>query len=360
VINEKNNIALKRIALRHAWPNEATGFTPWLADNLSLLGNVIGIELELEATERNIGSCRADILAKDIITGNRVLVENQLEDTDHKHMGQLIAYASGLKAATAVWIAGRVTDEYRDAINWLNEITGKDINFFALEIELWQSGDQVMPKFNVICKPHLWNGRVFCSKNGNSHNMVSIIATATGITNKRKNSIVPEEIAVFFHRDLNISQISLEAASIVEKVYYDEELLEKELDTLLNISETAAVLSVKYRKPVNSLYVRELTRDFVNAKTGHVTPARLQVVRKISAAQLYKTRDVLAVRMQGSKGRGKRDDFSVSGERGYSQEVKNEAIRLYQEGTLSKRAIGRKLNVSYQAINNWTNFTETP
>src|SRR5215471_21796363 len=91
---------LERVDPRTAWLTEAGHFTPWLAqpENLQLLGDTIGVELELEAQEKNVGPFRADILCKDTVTGSWVLIENQLERTDHTHLGQLITYAAGLKA----------------------------------------------------------------------------------------------------------------------------------------------------------------------------------------------------------------------------------------------------------------------
>jgi hypothetical protein len=154
---------LERVSPRTAWVTEATHFTPWLAqpENLRLLGDAIGIELELEAQEKSVGPFRADILCKDTVTGNWVLIENQLERTDHTHLGQLITYAAGLKAVTIVWIANPFTEEHRAALDWLNQITDSRFNFFGLEIELWKIGDsRVAPKFNTVCKPNDWSKTV--------------------------------------------------------------------------------------------------------------------------------------------------------------------------------------------------------
>jgi hypothetical protein len=150
---------LQSIDLRTVWINEATEFTPWLAreENLALLGETIGLDLELTSMEKDVGPFRADIVCRDTATDEVVLIENQLERTDHSHLGQLLTYAAGLDAVTIVWIADRFTDEHRAALDWLNELTPTDINFFGLEIELWQiSNSPVAPKFNVISKPNEW------------------------------------------------------------------------------------------------------------------------------------------------------------------------------------------------------------
>jgi len=165
-----NNLGrLEQIAdLRDTWASEAGAFTPWLAreDNLTLLGDAIGIDLELAATEKEVGPFRADIFCKDTATSDWVLVENQLARTDHTHLGQLLTYASGLKAVTIVWIADSFTEEHRSALDWLNEITNDRFNFFGLEIELWRIGDSpIAPKFNVVCEPNDWSRTVAVGPN---------------------------------------------------------------------------------------------------------------------------------------------------------------------------------------------------
>jgi hypothetical protein len=150
---------LKKIDLRNIWETEAGDFTPWLAqeENIRLLGDTIGLDLEVEAQEKEVGPFRADILCKDTGTNRWVLIENQLERTDHTHLGQLLTYAAGLNAVTIVWIAAKMTEEHRATLDWLNEITESQFNFFGLEIELWRIGDSpVAPKFNMVCKPNDW------------------------------------------------------------------------------------------------------------------------------------------------------------------------------------------------------------
>lgn len=154
---------LEKVDLREVWTSEATNFTPWLAreENLRLLGETIGIELELESQEKQVGPFRADILCKDTATDNWVLIENQLERTDHLHLGQLITYAAGLNAVTVVWIAQRFTEEHRAALDWLNERTDEKINVFGLEVELWRiGGSDIAPKFNMISQPNDWTRTV--------------------------------------------------------------------------------------------------------------------------------------------------------------------------------------------------------
>lgn len=154
---------LERVDLRDIWISEAVSFTPWLArqENIVLLSDALGIDLELEAQEKSVGPFRADILCKDIGTGGWVLIENQLERTDHTHLGQLLTYASGLEAVTIVWIAARFTEEHRSTLDWLNKITDESFRFFGLEVELWRIGDSpAAPKFNIVSKPNDWSHSV--------------------------------------------------------------------------------------------------------------------------------------------------------------------------------------------------------
>ena len=154
---------LERVDLRVAWISEWSDFTPWLAqpENLKLLAETVGIDLEFEAQEKEVGPFRADILCKDTLDGSWVLIENQLERTDHTHLGQLLTYASGLETVTIIWIAQRFTEEHRATLDWLNEITNERFAFFGLEIELWRIGNSpVAPKFNVVSKPNDWSKNV--------------------------------------------------------------------------------------------------------------------------------------------------------------------------------------------------------
>jgi len=154
---------LTRVDLRDVWLTEASDFTPWLArpENLEVLAEAIGMDLELEAQEQNVGPFRADLLCKNLNDDHWVLVENQLERTDHTHLGQLLTYAAGLQAVTIVWVAARFTQEHRAALDWLNEITDDRFAFFGLEVELWKIADSpAAPKFNIISQPNDWTRNV--------------------------------------------------------------------------------------------------------------------------------------------------------------------------------------------------------
>ncbi len=154
---------LERVDLRKAWVSEPADFTPWLAreENLAFLGEALGMSLVLEATEKSVGPFAADILCREPQTEQWVLIENQLEQTDHTHLGQIITYAAGLNAVTVIWVAATFVEEHRAALDWLNEVTAEGTNFFGVDVELWRIGDSaVAPKFNIASKPNAWSKRV--------------------------------------------------------------------------------------------------------------------------------------------------------------------------------------------------------
>ena len=119
---------LEKVDLRDQWKDEAKDFTPWLAepDNIEILSEAIGMDLEVIGKEEKVGSFSADILCKDINTNRNVVIENQLEQTDHTHLGQVITYCAGLEASTFIWISSQVREEHRAAVDWLNAITSDD------------------------------------------------------------------------------------------------------------------------------------------------------------------------------------------------------------------------------------------
>ena len=150
---------LEPVELREIWPNEATDFTPWLAkeENLSRPEETLGMALELEGQELNVGNFRADILCRNAVDGSRVLIENQLERTDHKHLGQVVAYSSSPDIHTVIWIAKEFRAEHRSALDHLNEITNEKFRYFGIEVRVWQIGNSApAPQFEIVANPKDW------------------------------------------------------------------------------------------------------------------------------------------------------------------------------------------------------------
>lgn len=158
---------IEKVELRKVWAHEAQDFTKWLAEeeNLIALGEAIGIDLELIETESNVGSFSADIFAQEIGSGRKVVIENQLEDTNHDHLGKIITYAAGKEAELVVWIVAKARDEHKQAIEWLNQHTDVEFGFFLIEIELWKiDGSHPAPRFNIIERPNDWAKAVKASE----------------------------------------------------------------------------------------------------------------------------------------------------------------------------------------------------
>jgi hypothetical protein len=146
---------IQMVPLRSIWKNEAQDFTPWLADNIEELGEALGLELEYEDREVSVGPYSADILARDAGTGKYVVIENQLEKTNHDHLGKCITYSAVLDASAVVWIASDFTEEHKKALDWLNDHTSDEIAFYGVKLELIKI-DNSLPaiQFNIQSIPN--------------------------------------------------------------------------------------------------------------------------------------------------------------------------------------------------------------
>lgn len=162
---------ISKVNPREVWKHEALDFTQWLAkeENISVLCEELEINLENVKPEAAAGRYNVDLVADDIDTKRKVIIENQLEPTDHKHLGQLLTYASAYDASIIIWVVTDYTEEHRQAIDWFNRNISENISFFLVQIEVYKIGDSdPAPKFNIICEPNNWGKAVKKSGSGDA------------------------------------------------------------------------------------------------------------------------------------------------------------------------------------------------
>ena len=147
----------KEVDIRSVWPHEQYDFSKWLTEeeNIKELGNTLNLSLTDVNTEQYVGSYRCDIICKDELTGKSVLIENQLEQTNHDHLGKIVTYASGLDASVVVWIVANAREEHASAIEWLNKHTDEDVSFFLIEVHAYKiDNSDPAPMFKIIEQPN--------------------------------------------------------------------------------------------------------------------------------------------------------------------------------------------------------------
>jgi len=146
---------------RSVWQHEAHDFTPWLLEHADALADALGIDLELTANEHPVGGFALDLIGKDLTNDCVLIVENQLEITDHPHLGQILTYAAGTDAATIVWTATSFREEHRQALDWLNNLAGDGARFFGVEIGAVRIGDSpIAPLFTLRAQPNDWHAQL--------------------------------------------------------------------------------------------------------------------------------------------------------------------------------------------------------
>ena len=152
---------LENVKARDVWHDESLDFTPWLLENADVLAEVLGIDLELTSREHAVGAFSLDLYGRDITNNCVLIVENQLAQTDHSHLGQLLTYAAGTEARTIVWTATSFREEHRRALDWLNDVVGEETRFFGIEIGAVKIADSPpAPLLKLKAQPNEWGKQV--------------------------------------------------------------------------------------------------------------------------------------------------------------------------------------------------------
>ena len=150
---------LQQIDLREYWGKEAAEFSTWLAQKeiLEALGEAVGMGLEPVTGDMPLSLLKGGVLAKQTKNDTYVIIQGQLEGTTHDDLGKLVTYAAGLNASAVVWVASKIPEEHRKALDWLNEVSRDEVSFYGTELELWRIDDSApAPKFSLVCQPNFW------------------------------------------------------------------------------------------------------------------------------------------------------------------------------------------------------------
>ncbi len=253
---------LKQVELRTGWKHEAFDFTQWLVkpENLQFLSDEIGIEVAPIEAEASSGRYSVDILAEEESTGKKIIIENQLEKSDHDHLGKIITYASGYDAEYVVWIVKGANEEHRQALEWLNDHTDSELNFFLMKLELWQIDDsKPAVKLNTIVKPNEWTKTIrernqseelsetklmqldfwssfksYCDEKG-----IRFVSRKPRASRQYDISIGTSEayirlVASTMHSELRVMFIVKEKQELFDEFYDDKDQIESEIGSSLN------------------------------------------------------------------------------------------------------------------------------
>ena len=164
---------ITKVNPRQVWKHEAHDFTQWLVkkENIEILADELELSLDNVIAEAAAGRYNVDIVADEVDLKCKVIIENQLESTDHKHLGQILTYASAYDASVIVWVVTDYTEEHRQAIDWFNRNMHEGISFFLVQVEVYRIGDSdAAPKFNIVCEPNNWSKTI---KNSYAGDIVS-------------------------------------------------------------------------------------------------------------------------------------------------------------------------------------------
>jgi hypothetical protein len=280
------------IPIREVWPNEATSFTPWLLENEELLADLLKIELTIHKREQSVGSFSLDLIGENLANGSKVIIENQLEKTDHNHLGQLLTYAGGLEPTTIVWIASNFRDEHRAALDWLNRVTDENTHFFGIELKAIKIGDsEPAPWMEVVVEPNSWNEEV---KKTTSNVMRSDVSNLYlefwgGLVNRYKNEVTDfqeKEIPSRNYFMVRIGKANLFIGLVFAKTKLRVEIYFGDPDGSVNANRFEALY--ENRSNIENLFGDSLTwEDLEGRKACRISFYRDGVIKDTNAWREY-------------------------------------------------------------------------
>ncbi len=273
---------LVKVNLRDIFENETQSFSTWLSqkENLDLLGDEIGIDINFLQSEASVGKFKVDILAEETDSDNKIVIENQLESTNHDHLGKIITYASGYDAKIIIWIVKEVRNEHKKAIEWLNEHTVENISFFLIKIELWQiEKSEPAPKFEVIVRPNEWVKAI--KTNSSNRELSNTRLQHLDFWDKFKNYLLEKDVNTrlratspqsWYHISIGFSELHIainldsQKKIIVCGLYISKnkdlyhfllkkkDKIEKEIGESIEWIDAAITSKLKIKKKVNDIY----------------------------------------------------------------------------------------------------------
>ena len=259
---------LEEVAPREIWRDEARDFTPWLLGNADYLAEVLGLEIELEAREHPVGSFSLDLYGRDVTNGCILIIENQLEPTDHRHLGQLLTYAAGTGARTVVWVSPEFRDEHRRALDFLNSSTAAThdsrIRYFGVEVGVVRIADSVpAPRFVVVASPSDWSAEFALSQMGDDVNprkamyrafwgkyLNELHATHEGITNVRSTSSANWIVGNYLRKGISLNLAFIKGGEISVEIYIDLGEGQKNEDVLMALAESKVKVESEIGEPL--------------------------------------------------------------------------------------------------------------
>jgi hypothetical protein len=272
---------------REYWRDEARDFTPWLAaqienEDVSQLEDTLGLDLEVVDTEKDVGRYRVDVVAETVDDNRTVVIENQLEQSDHDHLGKAIAYAAGVDADIITWLSPRFNDEHRDAMQWLNENSREGIDFFALRIEVWKIGDSnPAVRLNPVEKPSEWKEKAKRSKD----------AYTTG-------EKLREEFWTIFRDEIEKRDTQLRAREPTDRTHYSNPIGKTgfTLKFFINPSKSKIGCELVIKDDAEAFQYLESQRDEIEAEVDEsfiwIEPAETRAGRERSKIRIERDADL--------------------------------------------------------------------